>query len=321
AGGLGQELQQALLQARQRGGPAALTVREALRAATIGGARCLGRTAEIGSLETGKLADIAVWRMDGMEHAGITDPVAALVLGSLPPLLRLFVGGETVVSDGRPVRVDPGQLATELRTASSKLVERRNATRIGCTRQQQAHNRHNQCTPKGKDVMSAPTHSPTTNVTGSDGLGGSPQRPDGTVKVSGEFAYSSDLWHEDMVWGATLRSPHPSARIRGIDITEAIRTAGVYTVLTHEDVPGENAYGLEHHDQPVLAGEWVRYQGEPVALVAADHPETARRAMEKISVDYEVLDPVTDAEHALSAESALVHEQGNIERYAPIRHG
>jgi len=169
--------------------------------------------------------------------------------------------------------------------------------------------------------MSAPTHSPTTNVPGTDGLGGSPQRPDGTVKVRGEFAYSSDLWHEDMVWGATLRSPHPSARIRGVDITEALRTAGVYTVLTHEDVPGENAYGLEQHDQPVLASEWVRYQGEPVALVAADHPETARRAMEKISVDYEVLDPVTDAEHALSPESALVHEHGNIARYAPIRHG
>src|SRR5699024_10117668 len=86
SGGLGDELQQALLQARQRGGPAALTVREALRAATMGGARCLGRSSEHGSLETGKLADIAVWRMDGVEHAGITDPVAALVLGALPPL-------------------------------------------------------------------------------------------------------------------------------------------------------------------------------------------------------------------------------------------
>ena len=61
----------------------------------------------------------------------------------------------------------------------------------------------------------------------------SPQRPDGTLKVRGEFAYSSDLWHEDMIWGATLRSPHPYARIRGVDITEALKVPGVYAVLTH----------------------------------------------------------------------------------------
>ena len=92
------------------------------------------------------------------------------------------------------------------------------------------------------------------------------------------------------MWGATLRSPHPYARITGIDITEALKLPGVYAVLTHEDVPGANLYGLEHSDQPVLAVDVVRYQGEPVALVAADHPETARRAIKRIKVDYDVLD-------------------------------
>ena len=145
------------------------------------------------------------------------------------------------------------------------------------------------------------------------GVGSSPRRPDGTVKVRGEFAYSSDLWHEDMLWGATLRSPHPYARITGIDITEALAVQGVYAVLTHEDVPGVNRYGLEHQDQPVLAADVVRYQGEPVALVAADHPETARRAMKRIKVDYEVLEPVTDAERAVAG--------GNVVRHVPIRFG
>ena len=70
---------------------------------------------------------------------------------------------------------------------------------------------------------------------------------------------------------------------------------GVWAVLTADDVPGENAFGLEHADQPVLASEFVRYEGEPVALVAADHPETARRAAQRIRVDYEVLPAVTDA--------------------------
>ncbi|WP_435581850.1 xanthine dehydrogenase subunit D [Amycolatopsis thermoflava] len=153
------------------------------------------------------------------------------------------------------------------------------------------------------------------------GIGASPRRPDGIVKVRGEFAYSSDLWHEDMVWGVTLRSPHPSARITGIDITEALKVPGVEAVLTHEDVPGVNRYGLEHPDQPVLAVDVVRYQGEPVALVAADHPETARRAMKRIRVDYEVLEPVTDAERAVRGDVPKVHPNGNVVRHVPIRRG
>ena len=70
------------------------------------------------------------------------------------------------------------------------------------------------------------------------------------AKVKGEFAYSSDMWLDDMLWGATLRSPHPRARIVGIDITEAIKLPGVQAVLTCDDVPGLNRYGLEIHDQP-----------------------------------------------------------------------
>ncbi|NIH84874.1 xanthine dehydrogenase subunit D [Amycolatopsis granulosa] len=158
-------------------------------------------------------------------------------------------------------------------------------------------------------------------TTTAQGIGSSPRRPDGVVKVRGEFAYSSDLWHEDMVWGVTLRSPHPSARIRGIDITDALRVPGVQAVLTHEDVPGVNRYGLEHPDQPVLAVDVVRYQGEPVALVAADHPETARRAAGRIRVDYEVLDPVTDAEQAVRGDGPKVHPNGNVVRHVPIRRG
>ncbi len=107
-----------------------------------------------------------------------------------------------------------------------------------------------------------------------NGVGVSVRRPDGIPKVKGEFAYSSDMWADGMLWGATLRSPHPRARIRGIDIATALAVRGVHAVLTHEDVPGRKTYGLEHHDQPVLAFSEVRYQGEPVAIVAADHPET-----------------------------------------------
>ncbi|KRF14092.1 xanthine dehydrogenase subunit D [Nocardioides sp. Soil797] len=146
-------------------------------------------------------------------------------------------------------------------------------------------------------------------------------RPDGTLKVAGEFAFASDLWMDDMLWGVTLRSPHPHARITGIDLTQALKLPGVFAVLTHEDVPGEKHFGLEHQDQPVLAIDRVRYQGEPIALVAADHPETARRAAQRIKVDYEVLAPIVDAELALRPETPRLHEGGNLVRHVRVRTG
>ena len=160
----------------------------------------------------------------------------------------------------------------------------------------------------------------TQTVTGGK-VGDSPLRPDGTLKVTGEFAYASDLWHDDMVWGVTLRSPHPHARIVSIDVGPALTVPGVDAVLTAEDVPGRNAVGLEHLDTPVLAEGEVRYQGEPVALVAADHPETARRAAKRIVVEYEVLPAVTDARRALDPDAPLVQPDGNVVRRLRLRRG
>ncbi|GAB3285528.1 xanthine dehydrogenase subunit D [Parasphingorhabdus pacifica] len=172
-------------------------------------------------------------------------------------------------------------------------------------------------------MSQAPAHTPQDlNDAIAGGIGESPLRPDGTLKVRGEFAYSSDLWADDMLWGATLRSPHPHARINSIDIGPALKLPGVHAVLTHEDVPGENIYGLKIVDQPVLAGEVVRFRGEPVALVAADHPETARRALDRIAVDYEVLEPVTDPELAAHDDSLpALHPGGNVVRHQTIVKG
>jgi xanthine dehydrogenase D subunit len=159
--------------------------------------------------------------------------------------------------------------------------------------------------------------------TAEGGIGASARRPDATPKVTGQFAYGSDLWMDDMIWGVTLRSPHPYAKIRSIGIGGALATGGVYAVLTHADVPGQNACGLELADQPVLAEGVVRYQGEPVALVAADHPEIARQAAKKIEVDYKVLAPVTDARQALDPAAPRLHPlgNGNLVRHLKIRKG
>src|SRR5438309_4309731 len=129
-------------------------------------------------------------------------------------------------------------------------------------------------------------------------VGESVPRVDGIPKVTGEFAYSSDLQAAGMLWGHTLRSPHAHARIAAIDVSEAVGMPGVHAVLTHEDVPGEKRYGLEFQDQPVLASDRVRYFGEPVAIVAAEHPEQARRAAERVHVEYEPLGPITNMERA-----------------------
>jgi len=119
-----EEARHALLFARARGGPQALTVRDALDMATMGGARVLGRPDEIGSLEVGKLADIAVWRLDTLAHIDIVDPIAALVLGAPPPLELLLVGGRPVVERDRLTTVDTDSYAATVRDASKSLLRR-----------------------------------------------------------------------------------------------------------------------------------------------------------------------------------------------------
>jgi CO/xanthine dehydrogenase Mo-binding subunit len=163
-------------------------------------------------------------------------------------------------------------------------------------------------------------------------VGESVKRVDAIPKTTGEFAYSSDLYAAGLLWGHTLRSPHAHARIVELDISGALASPGVHAVLTHDDVPGQKRYGLEFPDQPVLAFERVRYFGEPVALVAAEHPEQARRAAERIRVEYEPLEPVIDPERA--TEQQPIHDQRwthghgyldderpNIVRHLAIRHG
>ena len=160
-----------------------------------------------------------------------------------------------------------------------------------------------------------------TKTRSRDILGTSALRPDGIPKVKGSFEFSSDANDDSMAWGATLRSPHPSARIRSIDVSGALLIPGVHAVITAKDVPGKPTYGLISQDQPVFACDVVRYMGEPVAAVAADHPETARRALDAIVVDYEVMKPLTDPEEGISGSHPPIHPDGNVFRHQRILRG
>ena len=151
------------------------------------------------------------------------------------------------------------------------------------------------------------------------GLGASLPPADAQAKTEGTFPYASDLWAEGLLWAAVLRSPHPHARILSIDTGHARKMPGVRAVITQDDVPGVTSYGRGAADRPVFATEVVRHHGEPIAAVAADHPDTARMAVAAIIVEYEVLDPVTDPERAFEAEP--LHPDGNLIRHIPLRHG
>ncbi|RBM21437.1 xanthine dehydrogenase family protein molybdopterin-binding subunit [Streptomyces sp. PT12] len=151
------------------------------------------------------------------------------------------------------------------------------------------------------------------------GLGASVASAEAEAKVLGTYPYTADLWAEGLLWAAVLRSPHPHARIKRVDTADAAAMPGVRAVVTHEDVTGGAGLGRTVDDRPALAFDVVRYHGEPVAAVAADHPETARLAAAAIVVEYEVLDAVTDPEKAFEAEP--LHPEGNLIRHIPLRHG
>lgn len=144
------------------------------------------------------------------------------------------------------------------------------------------------------------------------GVGAPRRRQDAHAKVRGEFEYAPDVSGPGMLWGATVRSPHPHARIRTVDLGPARAMPGVVAVLGAWDVP-HNAVGMIVADTPVLADDTVRYVGEPVAIVAAEDPVLARRAAAAIVVDYEVLEPVLDPVTALN--------KGAVYRHVRYTHG
>lgn len=155
-------------------------------------------------------------------------------------------------------------------------------------------------------------------------VGRSHPRPDATDKVTGAAKYADDYAFPDMLYGATLRAAYPHARILSIDTEDAAALPGVNAVLTHRDVLGQNRHGLVFHDWPVLCDDKVRYLGDAVAIVAAESPEVAAKALKRIEVTYEQLPVVDSPERARQPDTPLVHEAwqtGNLLDHIKVRLG
>jgi xanthine dehydrogenase D subunit len=137
-------------------------------------------------------------------------------------------------------------------------------------------------------------------------------RPDGEGKVTGQLRYLTDITFPNMLYGRVLRSGIPHARVKSIDSTLALQLPGVLTVLTHEDIPGLNGFGISTPDQPVFVDNLVRFEGDAVAAVAAVSAELAAKALELIQVDYEELPILDTPEKALEEDAPKLHGDGNI---------
>ena len=149
-------------------------------------------------------------------------------------------------------------------------------------------------------------------------------RPDAVEKVTGQAIYADDVHFPDMLYGATLRSPYPYARIKRIDTRRAKALPGVHAVLTHEDVPGRKVHGVIYKDWPVLCWDVVRYVGDAVAIVAAETPELAQQALAYIDVEYEPLEPITTPLQGLRPDAPTLHPEhptGNLLKHIHVAQG
>ncbi len=148
----------------------------------------------------------------------------------------------------------------------------------------------------------------------SHGVGKSSARYDGPELALGQKPYVADLHVDGMLHAAPVLSAHPRARVRQIDAAPALGAPGVVRVFTAEDVPGSRHVGLIVQDWPVFVatGETTRCVGDVLALVVADTCFHARKASEKVAVEYEVLDPVTNPVAAIQPDAPQVHKSGNL---------
>ncbi|HSW36018.1 MAG TPA: 2Fe-2S iron-sulfur cluster-binding protein, partial [Candidatus Limnocylindrales bacterium] len=153
------------------------------------------------------------------------------------------------------------------------------------------------------------------------GIGFSPVKKDALTKVTGVPLYADDFKLEGMVYGKLLLSEHPYARILKINVKNALKQPDVITILTAQDIPGRNGFGLLNPHQPVLAHDFVRYMGDPVAVIFAESEEAAIAALTHVEVEYEPLQGVFSPEQGMREGAPVIHPCGNIMHHVSVCKG
>ena len=145
-------------------------------------------------------------------------------------------------------------------------------------------------------------------------------RVDSRDKVMGRTAFAYDLKTDDMLFAHVFRSPRPHAWIRHIDLKGVLSSEGVLRVLTHKDIPGDPVFGAIRKDQPLLAGDRVRYRGEPIGIIIARDEAAARKAARAVRIEFEdieaILDPFTSQDSKTS-----IHDTGNLLSHRKLKKG
>src|SRR5438093_7710511 len=143
-------------------------------------------------------------------------------------------------------------------------------------------------------------------------IGKSVRRLDYETKVTGKALYLADMNVPGMCHGKILRSPLPHARVKKIDISKALKVAGVVAIITRDDILHDEGiepyYGPVFKDQTIVAVEKVRHVGDPVAAVAALTIDAAEEALRLIEIEYEELPAVLDVHESLKPGAKLVHD-------------
>lgn len=204
---------------------------------------------------------------------------------------------------------DPDQIRTELAgnlcrcTGYSRILQ---AVQYAASRLQNP--------PRGEGGI--PQHEPGV-------IGGSARRLDGVSKVTGQTRFVKDLRQPQALRLQVLRCPYHHARLVKLDTAEAERVPGIAAVLTAEDIPGENGLGDYSSREPVLTplGGTCTHQGAPVALIVGEDRESARRGLEVVKVEYQVLPHVFTVEEALAPDAPALYPDGNVLTSAEVAYG
>ena len=167
-------------------------------------------------------------------------------------------------------------------------------------------------------------HGPNPPWEGGFSVVGKPQRkPDGLSKATGEAVYTDDIQLPGMLHAKTLRSPHPHARIKSIDVSKALAMPGVHAAITGRDLPARYGVIPWTEDETALAVDKVRFVGDPVAAVAAVDEDTATRALDAIVVEYEALHAFLTPEDSLANAEPKIHEdkKNNVSKHVLLDFG